>query len=422
MGYDPWHHSAVPPRPSQSPHVDRHSRGTRDRMAEPVHTFDLVLVGGGLQNALIALARTHADPAARIALIERDGRFGGNHTWCFHAGDVPIAARPFVDPLIEYRWDGYDVLFPSRSREIRSRYAGLSSAHLARVVEERLGRQPGCALLRHTTATRITGRQVTLQDGRTLEGALVVDARGPEPSPPRGTCGFQKFVGQEFQTTRPHGLARPIVMDARVPQTDGFRFFYVLPLAPDRLLIEDTRFSDRPDLDRDALRAEIGAYAAARGLGLQSMIREEEGVLAMPWTGAGPSHGGSPVVAGYRGGWAHPATGYSFPLALRLALLVGQDTGGRPGEAVARLARQLRPQMRFARLLNRLLFRWYLPDQRRDVFDRFYRLPEPAIRRFYALRTTRLDRARMLVGRPPRGLSLRARLSAVERLDAGPPR
>jgi lycopene beta-cyclase len=127
-------------------------------MAEPVHTFDLVLVGGGLQNALIALARTHADPAARIALVERGARVGGNHTWCFHAGDVPPAARPFVDPLIEYHWDGYDVLFPSRSREIRSRYAGLSSAHLARVVEARLGRQPGCVLLRHTTATRITGR------------------------------------------------------------------------------------------------------------------------------------------------------------------------------------------------------------------------------------------------------------------------
>jgi hypothetical protein len=35
-------------------------------------------------------------------------------------------------------------------------------------------------------------------------------------------------------------------------------------------------------------------------------------------------------------------------------------------------------------------------------------LPEVSIRRFYALELTAWDRARILVGRPPRGLSLSA--------------
>ena len=37
-----------------------------------------------------------------------------------------------------------------------------------------------------------------------------------------------------------------------------------------------------------------------------------------------------------------------------------------------------------------------------------FRLPESLVRRFYALELTALDRARILVGRPPRGMSLRA--------------
>jgi lycopene beta-cyclase len=40
------------------------------------------------------------------------------------------------------------------------------------------------------------------------------------------------------------------------------------------------------------------------------------------------------------------------------------------------------------------------------VFERFYGLPEPLIHRFYALSLSRLDRARILIGRPPRGFSL----------------
>ena len=31
-----------------------------------------------------------------------------------------------------------------------------------------------------------------------------------------------------------------------------------------------------------------------------------------------------PLVAGYQGGWFHPATGYSLPAAARLAALVGE--------------------------------------------------------------------------------------------------
>ncbi len=79
--------------------------------------------------------------------------------------------------------------------------------------------------------------------------------------------------------------------------------------------------------------------------------------------------------------------------------------------AFRRLADEHRAQVRFAHLLNRLLFHLFAPEDMWNVFARFYRLPEPVIRRFYALRLTTTDRARLLLGRPPRGVSLRAALS-----------
>jgi len=83
--------------------------------------------------------------------------------------------------------------------------------------------------------------------------------------------------------------------------------------------------------------------------------------------------------------------------------------------ALAALATAHGRQLRFAFRLNHMLFNWFPPAQRFHVLERFYRLPEPVVRRFYALELTAIDRARILVGRPPRGLSVRAALGLEAR-------
>ena len=81
---------------------------------------------------------------------------------------------------------------------------------------------------------------------------------------------------------------------------------------------------------------------------------------------------------------------------------------------LAGLARNHERQARFCRLLNWLLFCAYPQGERWQVLQRFYRLPEATIRRFYALDLTLADRARLLLGRPPGGLSWRAAWSSLQ--------
>jgi lycopene beta-cyclase len=242
----------------------------------------------------------------------------------------------------------------------------------------------------------------------------VIDARGPLSSPPGSSSGYQKFLGLELVLRRPHGLTEPVLMDATVEQLDGYRFVYSLPLAADRLLVEDTYFSDQPTLDVEALRARVLHYTEALGLRIERIAREETGVLPMPWSGGPSPRAAAPLVAGYRGGFFHPATGYSFAVAARLAETIARlEPEELAGPEVRSLARDLRRQARFAKALNRLLFRWFDPALRWHILDRFYRLPEETIRRFYALDMTAGDQARVLVGRPPHGFSLRSRLRTV---------
>jgi lycopene beta-cyclase len=319
-----------------------------------------------------------------------------------------------VERLVTYEWPSYDVAFPGLRRTILEPYASISSERLASVVEHDLRTAPGGELLTGTAVARVGASTVMLADGRTLEGKLVIDARGPSRAALERVAGFQKFVGLELQLATPHPRLRPMLMDARVPQKDGFRFFYVLPLAPRRVLVEDTYFSDTADLDVGQLRNGIRSYADAQGYVVTDVVREEVGVLPLPARGGLAPNSGSPITAGYGGGFFHPATGYSFPVALRLARHIAETgEGDLFGAGWRRLVDQHRSQFRFATLLNRMLFGAFLPETRWNALERFYRLPPETIRRFYALQTTPGDRLRLLCGRPPRGISLRAALGAT---------
>ena len=373
--------------------------------------FDYVVAGGGLQGGLLALALRHHQPSATIALLERADRLGGNHTWCLHDCDIPGTARPWLRPLLTYRWNGYRILFPNASHTLDDAYSGVSSERLHEVVRGALEAAEGSELLFGAEVRELGSDRVILATGEELRGTVVVDARGGRARPADAPSGYQKFFGMELELDEAHGLDLPIVMDARVDQTRGYRFMYVLPMAERRVLVEDTYFNESPALDPAPLEGEVRAYAQERGWTISRVVRTEQGVLAMPWSERIDPPGHGPLQAGYRGGWYHPGTGYSFPIALRLAEFVAtRAPGDLFGPELDRLANAHRRQASFARFLNRLMFRWYPPNRRLPIFERVYRLPVATIRRFYALELGWRDRWRLLVGRPPPGLSLPYRL------------
>jgi lycopene beta-cyclase len=359
--------------------------------------FDVVIVGAGLHGGLIALALLDADPTLRLALVEREARPAGNHTWCFHLTDVPADVGAWFERLPLVRWPGYRVAFPGFERSVELPYGCLSSEALEAALQTAFGAHASARLLTGCAALTLDAHAVSLADGRRLRAQLVIDARGGA----LGEGGYQKFLGLEVELAADSGLDRPLLMDACVPQGPQFRFMYVLPLAPRRLLIEDTAFARTPRLDLTVCRAAIRDYAAARGWHIRSVRREEAGVLPMPWR-AKPAAPTLPLKVGYGGGWFHPATGYSAPCALRLATLLARHWRD-PLPALGAEWRRHRRQFRLGLLLNGMAFRAFRPDLMWHPFARFYRLPLGTIGRFYRLQSTALDVARLLLGRPPRG-------------------
>lgn len=376
--------------------------------------WDYVLVGGGLQNGLIALALLHRLPALRVLLLESEERLCGNHTWSFHQSDVTPEAAAWLSPVPSVQWPAYEVRFPEMSRRVRSGYCSIASRDLNGALTNAFEQAPNAHLLTGAHVSRLAEQAVLLSDGRQFTGRHLIDGRGPLRAASENLGGFQKFVGLELMLDGPAPRREPLLMDATVPQEDGFRFMYVLPFTSHRVLIEDTCFSNHPTLDIPGGLERVRAYAEEKGYAVASELRQESGVLPMPYRRVPPFPDSMPLAVGYRGGFFHPATGYSFPCALRVAQHIAQCAPHSPlNPEWDRLVAHHRSQYRFATVLNRLLFTAYAPAGRHPIFSRFYRLPEPCIERFYRMNATMGDKARFFLGRPPRGFTLRQLLKGA---------
>jgi lycopene beta-cyclase len=367
------------------------------------HHCDVAILGGGLAGGLIALALAERRPRLSLRLVEAGERFGGNHLWSFFGSDVAAADRWIIERVVGHAWRGYDVAFPGHSRTLDATYYSVESEQLDAVLRATL---PAESLLTGKRVLAASATAVVLDDGERIEAGAVIDCRGPADLSLLD-CGWQKFVGQELVLEQPHGRERPMVMDARVAQLDGYRFVYCLPLGPDRMFVEDTYYSDGPAIDAAALRLRIRDYAAAQGWRIASVAREERGVLPVAmggdfdgyWRSSPPG-----AKAGMRAGLFHPLTGYSLPDAVRMASAIAAApdlSAAALAELTHGLARTTWGRRGFYRMLSAMLFRAAKPEARYRVLERFYRLDAGLIGRFYAGRSNWADKVRVLAGKPP---------------------
>ncbi|KAA8709513.1 lycopene beta-cyclase CrtY [Pseudomonas cannabina] len=364
-------------------------------------SYDLILAGGGLANGLIAWRLKQLRPQLRVLCIEEQAHLGGNHTWSFHDGDLNAAQRQWLRPLVVKTWPAYDVHFPGRSRRMNSGYASITSDRFSTVIEPVLGDD----LWKNRRIARVSPDSVAL-DGQQIQARAVIDGRGARESQ-HLILGRQAFLGQLLRLKAPHCLDAPIIMDARVAQGEGYRFVYVLPFSADTLLIEDTHYVDRHSSSVEQLRKHIADYVQHSGWQVDACLREEQGMLPITLAGDFESFWdaaeGQPL-SGLRAGLFHCTTGYSLPYAVRLADWIAEqpvlnaDTLAR---GIRDFARHQWQQQGFYRLLNRMLFLAGRPQDRWQVMQRFYGLPEGLISRFYAGDSPARDKLRVLVGKPP---------------------
>jgi lycopene beta-cyclase len=400
-------------------------------------SHDVIIVGGGLAGGLIALALHRHAPDCRFLVIEAGRSFGGHHRWSWFETDIRPKARTLMAGFDLNGWDeGYDITFPRLGRTLPTSYRSLASAEFhAKLIAE----LPAECVMLETKAASLDASGVTLADGTRLAAKRVIDCRPFKPSKAL-SGGWQVFLGQQFRCETPHGLTRPIIMDASVdqlaPHGNGaaYRFVYVLPLSPTDVFIEDTYYADQPKMDADVLKGRVAEYAHRNGW-KGEVVDQEAGILPVISGGdinAALAEVAIPGVAlaGARGGFSHPLTSYTLPFAVDNALAIAHLIASNPaltGEALAdfftRRAKRHWRATAYYRMLSRMLFEAAEPDKRVVVFEHFYALQGKLVERFYAGRSTWPDRLRILTGKPPVAIprAIRALFSSGKPLNMETP-
>ena len=290
-----------------------------------------------------------------------------------------------IRPFIVKSWPGYQVKFPKYTREINLPYHSMTSERLHEAIITKL-----------PSDNIVTGKGLSVEEAQTM-GKVVIDVRGSSSS---RNCGFQKFVGLEIETTSPHGLSQPVLMDATVEQIDGFRFIYYLPFSETRLLIEDTRYSDNSFIDHFRMKEQIMNAIKSQGWSVKEIIRTEHGSLPIPF-GDVEKEQDIHVIA-FKNIF-HDTTGYSLPDAMRvIGKIMNSDfTSEELKRTLNQYHHERKDQRKFFRLLNRLMFHASEEHERFRTLEFFYKSSPALISKFYRGDMNLLDKFRFFAGKPP---------------------
>lgn len=343
----------------------------------------VVLVGGGLSNCLNATFLSQKHPSTAFHIFEVNSSVFPAKTWSFHVSDIAGYEEQIL-PLASHKWDSYDVFFPSFQRTLNMPYATIKPESLIKATSD---------------LPQVSFHYNQNVSAEEFKNDCVLDSSGALQN---SKNGYQKFLGLQVKLKSKHGLKRPILMDARLPQTDGYRFMYVLPWSDSELLIEETHYSDIPEIPYALYETEILKYIQNANWELLEIQSKESGSLPIPLDL--PEVSSSSIKVGVHGQFFHPVTGYSLPYAVRTAKALS-DLKELNSHNIAKCLHELRKQQasqqRFFLLLNRLMFQSAKPEQRYKIFEHFYSLSDEFIKRFYRGEMNFSDRIRIFLGKPP---------------------
>lgn len=310
----------MPPCPSVQPNWDILYLGVwlRDHLlfiCFPMQ-YDVIIAGGGMAGlSMLWQIRKAGLNHLHILLIDKAQKNQNDRTWCFwESGEGPF------EHIIHRKWDHVRVhgaIHQFKDFALNDyRYKMIRGIDFYQFMDDQIDQDIACGRVL-TTIQHIEADDngCTVQtDHGSFYAKTVFDStyRLPLNTPGRHHL-LQHFLGYIIQTSKPvFDVRLPDLMHFGIPQHDQCRFIYVLPLAPDKALIEFTVFSENL-LSREAYEEALHGYIQLRVGHVDWTVTETEfGVIPMSDEPVKefihPRH----IRIGTSGGYTNPATGYTF--------------------------------------------------------------------------------------------------------------
>ena len=376
---------------------------------------DLLILGGGCAGLSLALRLAEAPGhCRRVTVIEARPAYVNDRSWCFWR----LGSHRF-EPLVTRSWSRVAVRSASHVVDIDctlTPYQLLESGAFYEHARGVLAKQDTARL---ATGVSVVGSPRAVPGGWCVEtsaGALtatqVIDTR-PQRVPRYGDAVlWQSFVGQELVCERPVFDANRVeLMDFTDTVPEAVAFTYVLPLTPNRALVETTLFDPHPCEPVDLGQRQRQAVQRLCGNAPVHVVRTEAGMLPMGMMRNDMALGRGHLQAGLTSGAARPATGYAFQRIQRWADACGEAL------RCGRMPHGHRPDPLLTHMMDRLFLEVLRsqPVRGPELFMRLFgRTDARRIIRFLSDQGTWMDRA-AIVASLPADLFLRQLLRPVRR-------
>ena len=275
--------------------------------------YDYIICGGGASGLLLTY-RMCKDPYFEkhsILLIEKDVKNINDRTWCFWE-----SGKGDLEKMVHKTWnnayfnaDGFEMDFSLQPFQ----YKMIRSLDFYQSMKKKLTEFDQLTQIREKV-TRIAENSVATEV-KTYHGDLIFSSIfDPKKlyQQKKYPVLLQHFVGQVVETQNPCFDPDKIeFMNFNVPQKGNTRFMYVLPLSPNKALLEYTLFSAQL-LERKEYVTAINDFLKTLPTGGYEVIEEEEGKIPMTCYRFDLINNSSLLHIGTAGGWTKPSTGYTF--------------------------------------------------------------------------------------------------------------
>lgn len=304
----------------------------------PDQLFDVVVCGAGASGLAVAQKLANTDRPIQVAILDPDFEHTPNKTWClWDSTQVP-------ESLPHHSWKHVQIRNSTQSvyeSLNRHRYICIKAHVYRETIIGRLKIDPRFQLIKSKASSIVQdGPGVVFtktESGQIYQSKYVVDARFNDIRElnidPEANTLWQHFKGWEIRTR--DAVFDPesaVMMDFRVPQTDGFAFVYLLPYSSSTALVELTYFNtDLPDPDyydtriTDFLEINYGlSVNGSNPAGPDYIIEDTEyGVIPMTDIPYKAEHDNESILStGLIGGQAKASTGYAFARSQRYASII----------------------------------------------------------------------------------------------------
>lgn len=316
----------------------------------PNKAYDYIITGGGCAGLSLVMRVLNEPLLANktILIIDKDTKRMNDRTWCYWE-----KGEGFFDEVVYRRWEKawfHGEGYSSLKQLGPYAYKMIRGIDFYEYCHARIRKSPNVEFYLgplHSIVNTVSGVEVVAGDqrfhGRYAFNSILLT----KPELKDGEYDLlQHFKGWIVETAAPvFSTDEATLMDFRVEQQEGTTFVYVMPLTPNRALVEYTLFTDKL-LNQDQYDKGLRDYME-RFLGnCQYRILEEEfGVIPMTDV-VFPEANGNIFHLGTAGGQTKPSSGYTFRFIQK-----------KVDQVIDRLRSDQYPHLPAGRLMQR--FMWY---------------------------------------------------------------